>query len=373
MADEDVRNDELRARLVSTLSRVPTPETNLDDVARRARGVRTRRYLSTLALAAILLVGLALPLMLLGPLARQGDEPTRPAGVPNRLDIGGIQVSFPGDWDGRVYYIPGYTRPIIRVASFDLPESDDVKGTAARARMGEEDALVALTEYSAVCPPCPRFESDPGQPTLGSLDFSTPYDVWNDLPPRDVDVPDAHTLGRRTFQVSFQQDLRFFDLWAEFGVNPPPEELAAKVEEVLSSIQFRPYVPPAQPDGLCNEWSPPKDPDCPSTRWVNSVLAEAGYQAVDDPDEQTMVGSGEGARFFIWVVESEGTLEERGYPLRLRADNVAVYGGEEQLVWRAQGSDVWIEAGPYEGNRIPGLRGIRSLVRATLQVPYPSP
>ncbi|MGH9890697.1 MAG: hypothetical protein ACREA0_01675 [bacterium] len=368
MQDENLRDEELRARLVSTLRDIPTPEANLGDVARRARAVRTRRYLGAASLGAIVLVGLALPLMLLGPLARE-DVPTRPASASNRLDIGGIQVAFPEDWDGRVYYIAGYTRPIIRVASFDLPESDDVTATSARSRMKEDDALIALTEYSAICPPCPGFDSDP-QPTLNSLDFSTPFNVWNNLPPREVDVPDAHTLGRRTFQLSIQQELRFFDLWVEFGTNPPPEEPADQADEVLSSIEFGHYAPPEQPDELCNEWSPPKDPDCPSTIWLESVLVEAGYQSVDDPDEQTMVGTGGGARFFIWVRESEGTLEDRGYPLRDRVDDVAVYGGQEQLVWRAQGFDVWIASGPYEGNRIPELNGVRALVRATIQVPY---
>jgi hypothetical protein len=279
--------------------------------------------------------------------------------------VGGIEVTVPEGWDGRVYYVSGYPRPVVRVASFELPALDGITAGTARSLMLEDDALISLTEYIH-CPPCPGFDPTTLPLTLESADFEAPFDVAENLLPQDGDVPDAHDFARRTFETNS----RFFDLWVEFGKVPVPGSTLSVVNEVLASLTVDTYSPPPQPDGVCNEWSPPKDPDCSTTVWLKSLLSAAGFEPVDDPDEQTLVGVGAGARFFIWVQEPHGTLEEKGFPVWGVVDGTPVYGGEQTLVWRAQGFDVWIAQGPFAGDLIPDRTGVEALVRATMHTAY---
>jgi len=78
-----LRDDELRARLVESLNRAPTPQPgDIDDVARRARRLRIRRRVLGSAVALGIAAALALPLALLLPL--RGSEPT-PSSVGSNL------------------------------------------------------------------------------------------------------------------------------------------------------------------------------------------------------------------------------------------------------------------------------------------------
>jgi hypothetical protein len=231
--------------------------------------------------------------------------------------------------------------------------------------MQSKDVLVNLTEYTTICP-CPGFDSMSSPYALRNEDFETPFEVWHDLPPQESDVPSDHSLGRR----SFEAEHRFFDLWVEFGQSPPPQDAVATVSEVLSSLSVGDFEPPLQPDGLCNEWSPNKDPDCPTTIWIKSVLAEAGFSVVDSPQESTLVGEGSGARFFIWVREPIEPLASFNLKRYAIIEGVQIYGGS-QLVWQAQNLNVWIAPGPDGQDVLPDHEQIAQLVDATLTLVYP--
>jgi hypothetical protein len=281
------------------------------------------------------------------------------------LEIGGVHVEIPSGWSGRVYYIHGYTRPVLRLATFVLPETDDIEASMARSLMQTDDVLVNLTEYTAVCP-CPGFDSLSPPYTLRNEDLEAPFDVWHDLPPQEPDVPPDRSLGRRTFEAEH----RFFDLWVEFGHAAPPQDAVDTVNGVLASFSIGDFEPPLQPDGLCNEWSLNKDPDCPKTIWIKSVLAKAGFSVVDSPQEATLVGEGVGARFFIWVREPTEPLESFDLKRYAVIEEVQVYGGS-QRVWRAQTLNVWIAPGPDGQDVLPDDEQLARLVKATLTVNFP--
>jgi hypothetical protein len=366
--------DEVRDRLRDSLRDVPVPRGRIDDVfervAVRQMRIRWRRQMGWVAVAALLLVGIIVPLVSLLPLGEQPgtDGATREGGSGEEIfSVGGVQVALPEGWDGRWYYIEGYTRPVVRLATFALPDADDIEGSEARARMQEGDVLLGLAEYTSICP-CPGFEQASLPLSLAPGDFEDPYDVWHDLPPQSDVVPPSHVLARQTFETNH----RYFDLWVEFGEEPASQQAQEAVSSVLASLQIGDYEEPTQPDGVCRgEYGPSKDPDCPGPIWIKSVLSEAGFQVVDSPQEQTLVGQGDGARFFIWIKEARAPLEEYDYPRYGVVDGVVIYGGEESLIWRAQGLDVWIAPGPEGTDTIPNQDGVARLVRATTEVPYP--
>jgi len=245
--------------------------------------------------------------------------------------------------------------------------------------MRDDDVIIALTERSAICP-CPGYDPTALPLSLEPEDFATPFAVWQHFPPQDGDIPDAHAFARRTFVREFESEtgheeiFRAFDLWVEFGTNPAPPRLVAEVNDLLASVVIGPHEWPPQPDGTCDEWGPPKDPDCPQTIWLKAILSEAGFEAVDDPLEQTLVGRGSGASFFIWIREPAVPLEEYDFSVHSVVDGVPVYEGggpPGTRIWTAQGLDVRISPGPNGRDLIPDEKRIEALVRATMRVPYP--
>lgn len=337
-------------------------------MARRTSVLRWRRRAGLFVTTALVLGGDVLPVAALLPLggARRGvDRSTEASGSTEQvLAVGGIRVTLPEGWDGRAYYIHGYTRPVIRLATFPLPESDDIGASGARLLMREGDILLGLTEYSAICP-CPGFDPTSFPLALAPEDFETPYDVWHDLPPQEDAVPVSHDFARRTFV----ENDRFVDLSVEFGPSPASQDLISDVGVVIASFAIGDFEPPSQPDGLCHEWILPKDPDCPQTIWLKALLFEAGLEAIDDPQESTLVGQGGGAKFNIWVREPTFPLED--LPLLYTVEGVQVYGGE-YLVWRAQGQTVSIANFEEGRDTMPDENGLAALVNATIDVDYPS-
>jgi hypothetical protein len=364
-------DEELRSRLADSLKNVSVPRPDIEQVYRRGSPRRRTANLWRLragwaAAAVVLLAGILIPLMILLPIGRS-PEPANPTQALGRtLAAMGIELTIPEGWDGRIYAVNGYSRPVFRIATFPLPESDDVDGSRARAMMQKSDVLIAITEYSAVCPPCAGFAQASFPLRLSAEDFETPFDVWHDIPPQNDVVPASHDLARETFETND----RFLDLWIEFGQEPASAEMVSAAGRVVESLKVGDFAPPLHPDGLCNEWSLQKDPDCPQTIWIKSVLSEAGFGVIDSPGESTLVGEGAGATFYIWVREPVGSLAETKLPHNRTVEGVRVYG-TGSLVWRTQGLEVRIAPGPEDGNRIPDGQDLVALVRATLGVPYP--
>ena len=371
MSEEDVRD-----RFLNTLDRVPVPERDYDAVLRRAKHLRMRHRLGRLIVASAAALGVVVPLALLLNLGQPGDGRQTPPPADAQdpvVAIGGIQIAIPEGWDGRIYHITGHPRPTIRIASFGLPEVDDFEASTARDLMDSDDVLLALVEYISC--PCPTFDEPNTLPlALESRDFEEPFATSNGGPPQRKDVDEAHALARRTFELVLDGESRFFDLWVEFGQDPAPEGSVLAVNQLLSSMRIGAWVDSPQPDGHCND-QVSKDPDCPQTIWLMDVLSAAGFEVDDDPEEQTLIGrEGDEISFYIWVRESDIPIEDYGFSVFLSVDGVPVYSGggpPGTLVWRAQGLDVRVSAGPDGADQIPDEQGMVSLVRATLTVPIP--
>jgi hypothetical protein len=368
-----MHEDDVRSRLLESLRGVNTPPNTIDDVIarashHRARAVRRRRRIALVGAAAVALAGVLVPIALLFPLGQSstdGDSALGSLPEEQTLVAGGIQVVIPDGWFGRVYYIHGYTRPVVRLATFELPESDDIQASSARSSMRDDDVLMGLTEYSSVCP-CPGFQPMSPPYAIRDKDFQSPFNVWHDLPPQAPEIPVGHSLARRTFEAEH----RFFDLWVEFGHSPASQDAVDATNGLLASLSIGDFEPPLQPDGLCNEWSLNKDPDCPTTIWIKSVLSSSGFDLADGPQESTLVGEGGGARFFIWVREPSEPLESSNLKRNAVIAGVQIYGGT-QLVWRAQGLNVWIAPGPDGQDALPNQEQLTRLVEASLDVEYP--
>lgn len=359
--------DQVAGWLRDSIARVSPPKGRLEDVIARARHRHRVRRLGALLAGAFVLAAFVVPLILLLPLSGGPANVKRNmagTSTTEMIDVGGVRVSVPDSWYGRVFYLPGYTRPVFQLATFSLPDTTDIPATSARSLMGAQDVLLVLVEYSAICP-CPGFDPTTMPLTIAPDDFSTPFDVWDQLPPQPAEVPVAHALARRTFEVNG----RSFDLWIEFGQRPADPASVDRVNAVLASLSIGDYVYPTQPDGLCNQWSPPKDPDCPETVWLKSVLAISGFNIVDDPDESTLVGQVGADRFFIWTKPGEEPLADGGLPVLATIGSATLYGDGSQIVWRAQGLDVWVAPGPLAGDKIPGLDILKGLVEATTRTP----
>ena len=238
--------------------------------------------------------------------------------------------------------------------------------------MAASDILIALTEY--INCPCPAFDDASSLPlSLEPADFQMPFATGDGIPPQRADVPETHAFARRSFELSLDGESRFFDLWVEFAQSPAPETAISDVNDLLASVVIGPWEQNPQPDGFCNDQIT-KDPDCPKTIWITEVLAAAGFEAIDDLEEQSLVGRGRGTSFFIWAKDSAVSLEGYAFPVHSIVDGVPIYRGggpPGTLVWRAQGLDVRIAPVPGGGEVVPNQQGLETLVRATFGVPYP--
>jgi hypothetical protein len=231
--------------------------------------------------------------------------------------------------------------------------------------MTPDDVLISFVDISVVCP-CPGYDRTDMPLSLEEADFTAPFDVWNEAPPRPDDVPTSHAFARRTFQTN----RRSVDLWVEFGQDPPADVQRDLVNKLLGSVTIGDYLQPLTPDGLCNSWSTSKDPDCPISAWIRLLLREAAFDVIDSRQEQTLVGQGGGARFYISAREQPYRAEEVG-PHVYTIGGISVFGGESELAWDAQGLLVRVAAGPFGGDQLPKAAGVARLVKASLTVQIP--
>ncbi len=301
---------------------------------------------------------------------KDAPPPTPIVGEGFRLEAEGTSLTLPSDWDGRADPLSGYTRPIFQAGTFPLPALDDIEATDARARIGPEDVLIVLEEFTALCPPC-QSESSGLPIALGEDDFEDPTTVPKWLPPL-TDVSADHALARRMFNVG----PRYFDLWVEFGSPPASEDLLAEVNQILATLSIDEWVP--ESNGIC-QWNEigMRDPDCPQTQWLREVLTMAEF-GIDDVGGSWVARSGD-VEFFIWVEEADAVsadhlalLEDAdAFPVRENVRGVTVYGNDEGWEWRTGGVHIFIRQGPDGDSKLSTLGELTSLVVTSLEVPYP--
>jgi hypothetical protein len=373
--DEDLREQ----FVLSSLRAAEVPSKRIHDDFdrsnfRKTRTARWRRRVTWAAASAVAIVGVVIPVVLLAPL---GDTPrsTTP-GVDaatadvegSSVEMSGIRLALPAGWDGQVYLIPGYTRPILRAGSFPLPEVDDAAGSVARSLMSEDDVLLGMTEYETSCP-CPGFDPAALPISFGTADFASAFDGWSKLQPQPNAVPATHAFARRTFVVKH----RVFDLWLEFASKPAPDGDVAATNSILDSLRVGAFEPPAQPDGACTSWLlgvGSKDPDCPETPWLRSVLTSSGFDVVDLQEESSLVGQSEDSLFNIWVRPPEFPFEGVRFFETVAGVDLHGFGRTEYLVWRVQGQVVSIASFSKEDASLPTGQELEELVQATIDTTF---
>jgi hypothetical protein len=122
---------------------------------------------------------------------------------------------------------------------------------------------------------------------------------------------------------------------------------------------------PRQPCRPAGTWACSRDAD-----WVREVLRVAGY-AERGSTGSAVVARSRRAGFFIWTTQAEQPLRETARPAPLfgRLAGVPIYGDGVRVVWRAQGRNVWLEAGPRGDAKLPARGRLAALVVTTRRLP----
>jgi hypothetical protein len=369
LREPDVDTGIVRRLVERTARRIQPPPGGAKAAISRARKLRRLQVVGTVVVSLVVVVAIALPLIGISGLQRDGASPRRtsPAEV-TTLDEGGIQLTVPPGWHGRADFLPGYTRKIFQAATLPLPPLSDDEATTSRSLIGPDDVLIVIVEHQDPCGgPDPMFPRIPGPLTVEARDFESPHDVCDPPLPALRDVSEDHALARKTFEL----EGRLFDLRVEFGTRLAPEGLLAQVNEILGSFTVGRYE--EVPDGICRRHELGfGDPDCPEPQWVRGILEETGYEVVDSSG--VFVGRSAETEFFVWAEELTDDhtyqLNELGYPQHERVDGISVFGGQEEWRWRVQGLEVSVAQGPDGDSIFPTFEQIEPLVRASIETPY---
>jgi hypothetical protein len=155
--------------------------------------------------------------VVVGCSAGSGDEA--------RITAHGVSIEVPPGWDGR---ISSRTWPLagavlVQLASFELPEGDDLGGGRARSAMGADDVFVELAEgLRETTVPVPRGHIHPTE-RLASF-------------------------GRYFFvDRFFVEQGRAFVLHITFRERQPAKTLIPRINEALETLEIEPRSKPLQP------------------------------------------------------------------------------------------------------------------------------
>lgn len=371
MSQPELERSTLQALVDHAARRAVPPSRGPAEAVARADRARKMRVLGQVFMSGLLLTAIIVPLVALSGLFGASRPQGQLSGAePTILQEGGIRMTVPDGWHGRADFLSGYTRKIFQVATFPLPPLSDAEATSTRALIGPDDVLIVMVEHHDPCGGSdPMFPRVIGPVSIEVRDFESPHDVCDPPLPALRDVPADHALARKTFEL----EGRLFDLRVEFGTRPAPDARVAEVNEILNSLVVGRYQ--EVPDGLCRRHELGfDDPDCPEPQWTRRILAETGYEVADGGG--VYIARGAGTEFYVWAEELTDehtyTLGELGYPRREEVDGISVFGGEEEWAWRVQGVEVHVAQGPEGDSVFPTFDQIESLVRASIDTPYPS-
>jgi hypothetical protein len=337
------------------------------DVPRRGVARIVGLVAATLALTVGIVAVLAVAFRPSG--SSPGDETDAPS-APTELSAEGTSFTFPDGWYGRADSLPGYTRRIFQVSTFPLPPLRDIEALEARASLNAEDILIVMNEFSSICPPCPS-ESEGLPVVITREDLQGAHDVPKWLSPLD-DLPQDVALARRVFSVG----PRYFDLTVEFGADPSQADLD-RANEVIGSLSIGDWA--AEENGEC-QWNELgiRDPDCPEGEWLQTVVAEAGFQIRDLGGSP--VARGNGTEAFISAEDEDRVSNDHlnlledpsAFPTQREIDGIIVYGNDQEWVWFASGVHVVVSLGPYGDSPFPTFQQLKPLVEASLDVKFRS-
>jgi hypothetical protein len=278
-----------------------------------------RRWVAAVAVAAVLLVGMGVPLALLSGLGG-GDQGVRPGG--STVTDYGLSLELPAGWEGGVAGPRGSDfGPFLQAANRPLaPAESDPFATTTRRELAPDDVTLVFIEYTDSLAERGREPGENGNFPVEELPISIRE---GDFQPSFEGVSDLHDFARRTFTVNG----RSFDLWVEFGQKPAAGDLVTAVNEVLATFRAAPpegtygYKTQADiDDGLSiripEPWSfhqDPSGPDDPRTlfavgSWTFTVGGECAPVAAQEelPVDGTL----------FWLIEYVDVADPSEFPAR---------------------------------------------------------
>jgi hypothetical protein len=179
--------------------------------------------------AAILIAGITVPLILLSRLG--GEDPIGPRSSGRTVQGYGMRLDVPEGWDGRtVGPDPDGLGPSLHVANFSLPQPDEVDGDRAFAALRPGRTMVLLEEVT-IRPLAPGAYP----PLEGNL--SVDVDDVRRFGPFPASV---HSYVRDDFSISGRQ----FNFLVGFG-DPPSPSLVEDLNHVLATLEVERVTEPA--------------------------------------------------------------------------------------------------------------------------------
>jgi len=276
-----------------------------------------------------------------GPSSVQSTSPSPPPlGWVTNTDNAGVSIDTPADWTFNGDPVPALAAPamLFAVGTGPIPTGGNCAPSPAIAALPNDGALFTLQEYGSVDGsagewPTYTFPPRPNQFDLGPL--MGPFECF----------------GVKAHEIMFQDNGRFFQVFAMFGPDATPS-LQQKVEQSLESLQVNPAPGSAQPGSACRrgQWT-----SCPEAAWVYQVMNRAHVVHLGHRGAQAILGMIGKRSFALWTTSSSGG-EPSGQCRSVADTNVCKVG--RQLVWGAQGLLLWVEAAPspYSSLRTnPGL------------------
>lgn len=116
---------------------------------------------------------------------------------------------------------------------------------------------------------------------------------------------------------------------------------------------------------------------CPEAEWARQVLDVAGDRLTGDTGS-ALVGRGGHTTFYFWAFEMEKArnrplpkaIEDEGYRLVDEVDETKLFTDGIRLAWQTQGLYVWLEGGPVNSLEDIDEETVRTMVRASADIPY---
>ena len=353
-------------RLRGALERIRAPEPQLEQVIGRARRRRARRLLATGTIAGLVLVGLAVPFVLPGPILGAGPatpvttppQPVttppstqglslpaaRPGWVWHTDQASGVAVQAPKSWTFESGAM-GLAAPKAQLAlgTGPIPAGGDCAPRAAIQALPKDGALLWVLEYTGGENP---YEFPPRSATFDLGPLTGPMEC----------------VGERTHLVLFRQAGRFFQVHVMFG-SRASASLRAEVATALSS-----FTPESQRVSSAQSCRQGAWVYCPEAAWVFQIINRAGLFHWGNTGQAIEAGP-KNAKLDIRATRADPAgLQARYQPVTV-ADGVTVYGDRTQLAWEAQGFDLWIRPASYNA-ALPTGKALERLVKASLEVPF---
>jgi hypothetical protein len=352
-------------RLRAALERIQAPEPQLGQVFRRAQRRRVRGLVAAVTLTALVLVGLSVPLVLLWPLPSTGPGRPPAASAPPAQRVvlprprpgwtwhvdqaNGVAVQAPEGWT-YTSAVSGPAEPaaLFAIGTGPIPAGGDCAPTAAIRALPENGVLLWVLEYTS---PENSYEFPPRPTGLEMGPLLGPFEC----------------IGERTHLLVFRQAGRFFQVHVIFGP-AAPAALRAAAAAALSSLRVEQRgVSTAQ---LCRQgsWT-----SCPEAAWVFQIINKAGFfhwGTTGKAIEAGRMGGSKNATFEIRATKAASAKPPaRDQPVAV-AHGVAIYGDGRELVWRAQGLDIWIQPTAGSNAALPSGKALNRLVQTSLEVPF---